>query len=177
MDGTWYDTGDGWVKTTNDEGESGSRMTWDSSLIPVQHKQYFVIMKDYTLEENQHSLLHKYLAPPTAATTTNQSQNGQEIITTYWDLTIDGVTYLFDGEYWYNSDETSLNVDDDFDILALAKTSLNYYLYPIEDDKYKLGQFLAGDRVWKNGASVRDPNWAFSDEGWFRIDDNFTVVE
>jgi hypothetical protein len=175
VDGTWYDTGDGWVKTSLDENETGSRISWSNSLIPVQHKQYFTIMRDYTLEG--YGQTHKYLAPPTAAVSNTQFTNGTDIITTYWDLTIDGTTYLFDGEYWYNEEETSLNISSDFDILALAADTLDYYEYPIADEQYRLGQYLAGDRIFVNGYSARDPNWAISDEGWFRIDDNFTATE
>jgi len=54
---------------------------------------------------------------------------------------------------------------------------LNYYELPIENDAYKLGQYMAGDRVFIDGYSARDPDWAYSAEGWFRIDQNFTPTE
>lgn len=36
---------------------------------------------------------------------------------------------------------------------------------------------MAGDRVMVSGYSTRDPDWAYSDEGWFRIDNNFSTTE
>jgi len=65
IDGTWYDTGDGWVKTSLDENETGTRIVWKEGFTPRKSKQTAVIMKD-TVSGNA-SYYHKYLAPPAAA--------------------------------------------------------------------------------------------------------------
>ena len=180
IDGTWYDTGDGWVKTSLDENETGTRIVWKEGFTPRKSKQTAVIMKD-TVSGNA-SYYHKYLAPPAAAVDGVQSQswttnNSINPITTYWELDVDGTTYLFDGEYWWNKEETSLNVVNEPDVQVLYVDYLNYYELPIENDAYKLGQYMAGDRVFIDGYSARDPDWAYSAEGWFRIDQNFTPTE
>ena len=174
VQGEWYYTGDSWVRITLDQNESGNRLEYfDDYDILVKYKQEFVAMRD----EVNNQPYHYYLSPPT----NEYSIYGihSDVITSYWRMFRGDNYYLFDGTKWYKEDETSLNTEVDFNTLALAVDYLDYYSVPIAEDAYKIGQYMAGDRIIMTDHSVRDPNWAYSslDDCWFRIDHNFSNVE
>lgn len=189
VDGTWYDTGDGWVRRTPlRTGETGSFVgaSTDTTFTINKQKTTFVILPDTTTNTNT-SNYYTYKDPrgnnPTSTEYTINNNSWEPTkLTAYWIGTkrIQGFgevhyrDYYFDGEKWYDKDQTSLNTTTDQQTLVLSVNALNYYSLPIATDEYKLGQYLAGDRVLMEGYSTRDPQWAYSFEGWFRIDDNFS---
>lgn len=199
VSGTWYKNDFGWVRyavnnnnvytiqrnNSYDQGGTGSTITI------VKQKSTAVIMKDTVNSGTSHWNEFKRPNDYTSSSTTEHSQFSAWTtadvppFTTYylWDAPVrdagmgDGWIhnyFLFTGTIWIDLEETHLVTTEDKELLILHDDYLSYYELPIASDNYKLGEFMAGDRVWKTAYSTRDPMWAVSDAGWFRIDNHFS---
>jgi len=89
--------------------------------------------------------------------------------------------YLLDNlDCWICRDDTYIDRIPVNQLYVVANDSINYYEYPIKDenDTYKLGRYLAGDRVYITEKTKRDTNWLRTSLGWVYYEDsNLSLVE
>jgi len=87
--------------------------------------------------------------------------------------------YLLDNfDCWICRDDTYIDRIPVNQLYVVANDSVNYYEYPIKDanDTYKLGRYLAGDRVYITEKTKRDTNWLRTAQGWVYYEDNNLVL-
>jgi len=64
---------------------------------------------------------------------------------------------------WLDKDATSTETEPIEAVYVVSDATVNYYKYPIAQDAYKLGRYLAGDRVFVAYRTVRNNHWVYTD--------------
>ena len=167
--GNWYQSGDRWFKRENDNVSiySGGM---DRTKIVDNQEQICL------LPGNKYSQMYAYLDPSLITTDGESSNvsygNTPKVITVYNSY---NNQYFFDGNYWIPKAYTSLITTPHNKEYAIQRDTV-YYSVPIEDDTYKVGTYLYGDRVNISYVATNDTNWGWTGYGWIKIEGNTSII-
>ena len=167
--GTWYQNGDQWFELINNNAT-----TYSGSMdrTKVQDIDEYICL----IPGTKYSQAYGYLDPSTITTLGEGASasygNASKVIKVF---NCYNNEYYFDGNYWIPKAYTSLITNVDGNQYAIQRDT-PYYSVPIEDDNYKAGVYLYGERVDIAYTAENDPNWGYTQFGWIQIEGNASIV-
>ena len=98
------------------------------------------------------------------------------VLTVYYKYEGTNDNYYFDGTTWVPETYTSLNTTEHNKNYVISR-STPYYSVPIADDKYRLGDYLYGERITVPYLATNNPDWGYTGLGWIQLNNNTSIVE
>lgn len=170
VQGLWYHSANYWFKVNSNISiatMTGTLTTEKITAAVIPDTNTTITAFNYDAYDN-----------PDGSATSTRANNGSFLLTSYYTYNVGNKTLLFGGNKWYDMAHTSLAHEEMNKNYVVSIDRLSYYTYPIENDTYKAGQYLAGDRLFVPYCSSRNTNWYYTGQGWVKYaDGNLSLVE
>ena len=174
--GTWYRLGNEWISTQDtvalDETQGIVREKRTLCLVPKKTDMTkFYIYRDVRTIEPWRDQDYPY--NDTAMDLGNQGQ----VITVDIFKTVNGEPqYFWVGNGWLPKEYTHLYTQEE-NINYVVSVDIPYYKYPIEDENYREGTYLYGERITALYSCINNPDWLYTGIGWIRKNNNISIIE
>ena len=167
--GEWYYSSNQWFESK--EGSIYAGEEFNKLKLSKNQTQICLINNaDKTLN------FSTYLNPADTTTTSISYGSTPMVLTVYYKYEGTNDNYYFDGTTWVPEAYTSLNTTEHNKNYAISR-STPYYSVPIADDKYRLGDYLYGERITVPYLATNNPDWGYTGLGWIQLNNNTSIVE
>ena len=169
--GEWYgyNQSTSWIDTSKTQIYAGTDFD-NNKLSPENKRTYTILSATSSISPTNVS---NYLKPYGSR---NSYGSGKNQIIGYY---IYDDEYFFDGQYWHTTADTDYKTTEDNKNYAVSVSQISIYSIPDStDDKYKINNYLLGDRLTVLYRATYNNCWCYTGLGWIYNDNNnLSLVE